>query len=293
MRENGLRAAAYVAVIDLHPQVADVMLEALAAEGVAAYAAPVGSARGILLPAQFPTGPLDRLFVDRDAYDSARRVLDQNLPRARAELEPAPVEASARATTGDEAGPTEAPDHGRDLVDDDTWSRIVATFHGDALNRPVDQTRGGEPTVAAPVEPGQPGSGQAESGPTGPARAWPEAEDLAEDTDDAPALRRSGGTPGPGSSGPTPREQQHAAELDRYEPPLPPPLPVADQATRLAWAGVIGGPVLFILALLLDWELASWAQLAGVTGLVVGFVTLVARMRDEAPDDDPDNGAVV
>ena len=74
---------------------------------------------------------------------------------------------------------------------------------------------------------------------------------------------------------------------------MPPPLPVADQATRLAWAGVIGGPVLFILALLLDWELASWAQLAGVTGLVVGFVTLVARMRDETPDDDPDNGAVV
>jgi len=303
VRENGLRAAAYVAVIDLHPQVADVMLEALAAEGVAAYAAPVGSARGILLPAQFPTGPLDRLFVDRDAYDRARRVLDQNLPRARAELEPAPVEASARTTTGDEAGPIEAPDHGRDLVDDDTWSRIVATFHGDALNRPVDQTSGGEPTVAAPVEPEQPGSGQAESGqaesgqaesgPTGPVRAWPEAEDLAAVTDDAPALRRPGGTPGPGSSGPNPREQQHAAELDRYEPPLPPPLPVADQTTRLAWAGVVGGPVLFILALLLDWELASWAQLAGVTGLVVGFVTLVARMRDETPDDDPDNGAVV
>ena len=65
----------------------------------------------------------------------------------------------------------------------------------------------------------------------------------------------------------------------------------ADQTTRLAWAGVIGGPLLFILALLLDWELASWAQLAGVTGLVVGFVTLVARMRDA--DDHPDDGAVV
>ena len=297
MRENGLRAAAYVAVIDLHPQVADVMLEALATEGVAAYAAPVGSARGILLPAQFPTGPLDRLFVDRDAYDSARRVLDQNLPRARAELEPAPAEASARAATGDEAGGTEPPEPGRDLVDDETWSRIVATFHGDTLHRPVDETRGG-PAAVVPVESDQPGSrptepGQPGSAPTHQVRAWPEAEDLAADDYDAPAPRRTGRTPGPSTTGLNPRDDQHASEQDRYEPPLPPPLPVADQTTRLAWAGVIGGTVLFILALLLDWELASWAQLAGVTGLVVGFVTLVARMRDETPDDDPDNGAVV
>ena len=271
MRENGLRAAAYVAVLDLHPQVADVMLEALAAEGVAAYAAPVASNRGLMLPSQFPTGPLDRLFVDREAYDTARRVLDEHLPSARAELEPAPVEAGARAGAGDEpagetAETTEPVEPNREPVDDETWSKIVATFHGGALDRPpVDQAAATAPPAAPP-----PG--------------WPVAEDLDDDGADDDRPLRASSPPAPSRT---------PADEDRYVPPPPPPLPVADQTTRLAWAGVVGGPTLFILALLLDWELASWAQLAGVAGLVVGFVTLVARMRDGPPDDDPDHGAVV
>ena len=42
VRGNGLRAAAYIGVADLHPQVADVMLAALADEGVAAYVKETG-----------------------------------------------------------------------------------------------------------------------------------------------------------------------------------------------------------------------------------------------------------
>ena len=267
VRENGLRAAAYVAVVDLHPQVADLMLEALAAEGIAAYASPVGSNRGLLLPAQFPTGPLDRLFVDREAYDTARRVLDEHLPSARTGLGPGPVEAAARTGAGDGSvsAEPEPREPNRDPVDDETWSRIVATFHGGALERPAL-----EPGDDSPVRPTPPGPG------------WPDAEDLDADAWSESMPRRA--TNPPAAAG-APRDD------DRYEPPPPPPLPTADQTTRLAWAGVIGGPLLFILALLLDWDLASWAQLAGVAALVVGFVTLVARMRDA--DDDPDNGAVV
>ena len=269
MRENGLRAAAYVAVIDLHPQVADVMLEALAAEGIAAYAAPVAGDRGLMLPTQFPTGPLDRLFVDREAYDAARRVLDEQLPGARAELEPAPAEAGPRSGPVEEAAAAKPiePSHGP--VDDETWSKLIATFHGGALDRPpvdtgdvpVDRSAGAWPNVA-----------------------WPEAEDLDADATDDDRPRRASH---PAAATRVPQDE------DRYLPPPPPPLPVADQTTRLAWAGVVGGPLLFILALLLDWDLASWAQLVGVAALVVGFVTLVARMRDEPPDHDPDNGAVV
>jgi hypothetical protein len=274
VRENGLRAAAYVAVIDLHPQVADLMLEALATEGVAAYAAPVASIRGLLLPAQFPTGPLDRLFVDRDAYETARRVLDEHLPSARAGLEPASVEAGARGAAGDEpltTEPTEASDPSRDPVDDETWSKIVAAFHGTGLAEPPEAPDG-EP-AAEPVS-------------ARPSQAWPDAEDLDADADDEMVVHRASPPPATASKAP-------GQDEDRYVPPPPPPLPVADATTRLAWAGVIGGPLLFILALLLDWDLASWAQLAGVAGLVVGFVTLVARMRDEPADNDPDNGAVV
>jgi len=275
MRENGLQAAAYVAVLDLHPQVADVMLEALAAEGVAAYASPVGGNRGLLLPTQFPAGPLDRLFVDREAYDTARRVLDEHLPSARAELEHAPAEAAARTGSGEEsvsAEPTEPVEPGapsREPVDDETWSKIVATFHGGALER-------------AAVEPAD--DSLTRPAPAGPNQAWPEAEDLGADGPTESPPKRSSNRP---ATARVPQDEDH------YQPPPPPPLPVADQTTRLAWAGVIGGPLLFILALLLDWDLASWAQLAGVTALVVGFVTLVARMRDDTPEDDPDNGAVI
>lgn len=270
VRENGLRAAAYVAVIDLHPQVADAMLEALEAEGVAAYAAPVASNRGLLLPTQFPTGPLDRLFVDRDAYDTAKRVLDEHLSGARDGFEPEPVEMTARTAAGDEppADFSESIESGRDPVDDETWEKIIATFHGAGLEPPKEGVGPGVPTRAVAA---------------GSSQAWPDAEDLDPDaTSEAAPLRATA----PAGSG-------RAQSEDRYVPPPPPPLPVADQTTRLAWAGVIGGPTLFILALLLDWDLASWAQLAGVAALVVGFVTLVARMRDDAPDDDPDNGAVV
>jgi hypothetical protein len=273
VRENGLQAAAYVAVIDLHPQVADVMLAALAEEGVAAYAAPVASNRGLLLPTQFPTGPLDRLYVDREAYDTARRVLDEHLPSARAELELAPAEATARTGTGDEpaaAEPVEPTELARGPVDDETWSKIVEAFNGPGL----------EP---AAVDPAAESSAPADAGPN---RLWPDAEHLDPDDESDPVPRRAA-NPGAGN------RTDDSADQDRYEPPPPPPLPVADSTTRLAWAGVIGGPVLFILALLLDWDLASWAQLVGVAGLVVGFITLVARMRDDGVDDDPDNGAVV
>jgi hypothetical protein len=241
VRGNGLRAAAYIGVADLHPQVADVMLAALAEEGVAAYASPVTSARGLLMPTQFPSGPTDRLYVDRDAQEIAWRVLDEHLPGARAELEHVQVEA-APSRSADEAG-----DQPAERVDDETWGQIVALFHtGDAASR------------------------------------WPDAENLAAEkatVDPAPAVPRA------------PISRQQPERDDHYHPPAPPPLPTADSTARAAWAGVIGGPLLFLLAILLDWDLASWAQLAGVAALVVGFVTLVTRMRDGS--DDSDDGAVV
>jgi hypothetical protein len=81
--------------------------------------------------------------------------------------------------------------------------------------------------------------------------------------------------------------------FDHYVPPPPPPLPTADRTARIAWAGVIGGPVLFLIALVLGWELSGWVQLAGVAALVGGFITLVTRLPDRHDEDDTDHGAVV
>ncbi|MEU2058844.1 hypothetical protein [Streptomyces sp. NPDC013455] len=79
-----------------------------------------------------------------------------------------------------------------------------------------------------------------------------------------------------------------------FVPPEPPPLPSADTTARFAWLGVVGGPVLLLLAVLLGWEMTWWLATCGIGGFLGGFATLVTRMRtDDGEDDDPGRGAVV
>ncbi|WP_432753438.1 hypothetical protein ACE1OA_25390 [Streptomyces sp. JL2001] len=81
-----------------------------------------------------------------------------------------------------------------------------------------------------------------------------------------------------------------------FVPPEPPPLPEADATTKFAWLGVVGGPVLMLLAVLLQWDMTWWLTTVCVGGFLGGFATLVARMRhddDEDGYDDPGRGAVV
>ncbi|KND38661.1 hypothetical protein [Streptomyces acidiscabies] len=79
-----------------------------------------------------------------------------------------------------------------------------------------------------------------------------------------------------------------------FVPPEPPPLPEADATSKFAWLGVIGGPVLLLLAVLLGWDMTWWLATVGIGGFLGGFATLVMRMRtDEEGDDDPGRGAVV
>jgi hypothetical protein len=79
---------------------------------------------------------------------------------------------------------------------------------------------------------------------------------------------------------------------DRFVPPEPPPIPRGDVVSRLAWGAVIGGP-LFLLIAALTWRtLPSTLLLVALLAFVGGFVTLVARMPQDHPDD-PDDGAVV
>ncbi|MGW3087882.1 hypothetical protein [Streptomyces sp. NPDC001108] len=79
-----------------------------------------------------------------------------------------------------------------------------------------------------------------------------------------------------------------------FVPPEPPPLPEADATAKFAWLGVVGGPVLMLLAVVLGWEMTWWFTTVCVVGFLGGFVTLVARMNDDGEDDeDPGRGAVV
>ncbi|MFF1463626.1 hypothetical protein [Streptomyces sp. NPDC058330] len=83
-------------------------------------------------------------------------------------------------------------------------------------------------------------------------------------------------------------------EEGHFVPPEPPPLPEADVTAKFAWLAVVGGPVLMLVAVLLQWEMTWWLTTLSIGGFLGGFVTLVARMpHDDEEDDDPGRGAVV
>lgn len=124
----------------------------------------------------------------------------------------------------------------------------------------------------------------------------------AEDSAGRPAARPLGGSvsfaPGVGPRDytvPEPSDDDFDEDDEgHFVPPEPPPLPTADTTARFAWLGVVGGPVLLLLAVLLGWEMTWWLATAGIGGFLGGFATLVARMRtDDEEDDDPGRGAVV
>ena len=82
-------------------------------------------------------------------------------------------------------------------------------------------------------------------------------------------------------------------ELDAFVPPEPPPLRLPeDRLVRAGWAGVLGGPLIILANRWL--HLDSFVTVVGGIAFLAGFVTLIARMRNERDDDhDITGGAVV
>jgi hypothetical protein len=103
----------------------------------------------------------------------------------------------------------------------------------------------------------------------------------------------------PGVGGPRDYEVTEPGGSDdegHFVPPEPPPLPTADVTSKFAWLGVVGGPVLMFLSVILQWDRTWWLTTLCAGGFVGGFITLVARMNDADDDDDeagPGSGAVV
>jgi hypothetical protein len=96
-------------------------------------------------------------------------------------------------------------------------------------------------------------------------------------------------------SPPEPSEDDFGEDDEgHFVPPEPPPLPATDTTARFAWLGVVGGPILLLVAVLLGWDMTWWLTTLGIGGFLGGFITLVTRMRtDDDENDDPDRGAVV
>ena len=80
-------------------------------------------------------------------------------------------------------------------------------------------------------------------------------------------------------------------EAERFVPDAPPvPIPSVDRL--LAWAGVLGSPVVLLAFLLLGLSLPTVVAWILVVGFVAGFCYLVARMPG-GPRDPWDDGARV
>ncbi|MFD8982905.1 hypothetical protein [Streptomyces sp. NPDC059564] len=98
-------------------------------------------------------------------------------------------------------------------------------------------------------------------------------------------------TPEPGPRDHTPAEPKD--DEGHFVPPEP-ELPPADTTAKFAWLAVVGGPVLLLLAVLLQWDMTWWLTTLGIGGFLGGFATLIARMsHGDDDDDDPGRGAVV
>jgi hypothetical protein len=261
MRSNGLTAATYTPVADVEPPVAAALLDDLRALGVAAYTTPVASTSmsGFDRP-EFRDGVRDRLFVDSRSADAVRDLIARRDPRM--------VEQS----------------------DDLTFAQLVAGFDrplgGTIAPWPVDEDLTADDariaddrdTAAQPdaYEPGQRRWGDRDDPQASDdeylAVTWQSRRDNSDNSDDAAAAARD-------------RE-------DHFVPDPPAPLPHLEPYKQLAWAGVIGGPVVLLIAAFTGIDLPEWLSWLAIVGFVGGFVTLVATMSDD-DDWDPDDGAVV
>lgn len=268
MRDNGLTASAYTSMGGIDPLVAEPVLTALAEAGIAAYAVAPGEPG--------PSEPGDG--VSPDSPTSEQSSSEENaeaVPQAKAEAKAeAPAKAEIAAGFEEMFVDADSMDRARSVIERSTedaeWQSLVEQFN-------------------APSAPGH-----AES----PVPRWPASEDVDENSYepliDVPAGLIVGDGPDGDEEDENPPPKRADDPHDHYVPPEPPPGPRLDWISRAAWLGLIGGPVLLILAAILNFDTSGRIMLIAVVGFIAGFLTLVIRMKDRLPPDDtPDDGAVV
>jgi hypothetical protein len=87
-------------------------------------------------------------------------------------------------------------------------------------------------------------------------------------------------------------EVDEAQDDEGYVPPEPPPLPRGDTVSRLAWVGVLGAPLFFMIAALFWRDAPTVLIFVAVAAFVAGFAALVVRMPDRRDDGDDDGARV-
>jgi hypothetical protein len=136
--------------------------------------------------------------------------------------------------------------------------------------------------------------------PAGPVPRWPAAEDdearpsddsSAHETSPGPDQRTAATTEPAQAPDPGPRDWEPSAPDEHYVPPEPPPLPRGNLPTRLAWAGVVLGPLFLLFAGLFWRDVGRLWIVVAAAAFIGGFVALVAQLPTSPEDED--DGAVV
>ncbi|MFI6786399.1 hypothetical protein ACIBG4_03630 [Nonomuraea sp. NPDC050383] len=145
--------------------------------------------------------------------------------------------------------------------EDEVWRQIVASFNDTAERDSADQP-------------------------------WPDSENVPLDQTHRVIQPAE---PAPAEEAEPERDERDDEDDEgHFEPPPPPPLPKLDLTTKLAWAGLFGGPAYLLLAAMADWRMEGWALFTAVAAFIGGFVALVVRMGDGPPNDSGwDDGAVL
>jgi hypothetical protein len=274
MRDNGLTAADYTSLGGIDPLVAEPVLTALAEAGIAAYCGSPGEPR----TTETSDGDARTTEPTDESGNETVTIADSGAEASAAATEkpdaPAKADEPAGVPTGFEEifVDSEAVDRARPVIERSTedaeWASLVQQFN----------------------EPSAPGH---DAGAT-PVPRWPASEDVDEKYEpliDVPAGLVIGDTPDEDE------DEKPAKKADdphdHFVPPDPPRGPRLDWITRLAWLGLLGGPLLLIAAAVLDFGTGRITTLA-VAGFIGGFLTLVFRMKDRLPPGDGgDDGAVV
>jgi hypothetical protein len=281
-RDNGFVARHYVPLADLDPRLADAMLDVLRAENIAAYVEPSTGHVGGYLDVHLPERPRDRLWVDRERHDRAAILLTEHTSTTATTSASIPTPPSDERTPGDEP------------PIDDAWAQLIANYDtppDDAVPRwPLAEDVPGVPwSMSDTVVEGQ------QTLPFDPANTGhdplpaPVPRRIVRPADWEPARST------PASADPTATSGEYdplSILVEHFVPPSPPPTPALRPITKWAIAAILTGFALILVNAFTD--AIPNAVALGVVGIVGGFATLVAGMRQDRDDDSgSDDGAVV
>lgn len=123
---------------------------------------------------------------------------------------------------------------------------------------------------------------------------WPVYEDVDPDAGEPEPTAQVATPYEPDWTSPPSHRSRHDDDDDegRFVPPTPPPLPHLSLSDQLSWLGVIGGPVVLVVAAIFTFSIPTWLTLVAALAFIGGFVTLVIGMETGQDRlDNPDDGA--